>query len=144
MTIPADPLYQHLLLTPEKKFWRCVETGEPPHLFGIDPPRPKIEAIRTVDMSGSNAWAEFANLYRETRDAALDHERAKAELKAMVPVDAREASGHGVRAKRSKFRAISLELLKEEPGHAALALRSARWRLRSPRPSPRSKTRSSR
>jgi predicted phage-related endonuclease len=35
MTIPADPLYQHLLLTAEKKFWRCVETGEIPHLFGI-------------------------------------------------------------------------------------------------------------
>ena len=30
MTIPADPLYQHLLLTAEKKFWRCVETGETP------------------------------------------------------------------------------------------------------------------
>jgi predicted phage-related endonuclease len=29
MTIPADPLYQHLLLTAEKKFWRCVESGEP-------------------------------------------------------------------------------------------------------------------
>jgi hypothetical protein len=28
MTIPADPLYQHLLLTAEKRFWRCVETGE--------------------------------------------------------------------------------------------------------------------
>src|SRR5215210_1067482 len=36
MTLPADSLYQHLLLTAEKKFWRCVETGEPPHLFGID------------------------------------------------------------------------------------------------------------
>ena len=31
--ISADPLYQHLLLTAEKKFWRCVETGEPPRLF---------------------------------------------------------------------------------------------------------------
>ena len=37
--IPADPLYQHLLLTAEKKFWRCVENGEPPVLFGIEPPR---------------------------------------------------------------------------------------------------------
>jgi len=120
MTILADPLYQHLLLTAERKFWRCVETGEPPHLFGIDPPRPKVEAIRTVDMSGSNAWAEFANLYRQTRDAALDHERAKTELKALVPEDAREASGHGVRAKRSKSGAISLDVQKEEPPHAAL------------------------
>ena len=24
ITIPADPLYQHLLITAEKKFWRCV------------------------------------------------------------------------------------------------------------------------
>jgi predicted phage-related endonuclease len=30
--IAADSLYQHLLLTAEKKFWRCVESGEPPRL----------------------------------------------------------------------------------------------------------------
>src|SRR3954453_13335245 len=111
MTIPADPLYQHLLLTAEKKFWRCVESGETPHLFGVEPPRAKIEAVRSVDMSGSNAWAEFANLMRQTRTAAIDHERARTELKALVPEDTREASGHGVRAKRSKSGAISFDLL---------------------------------
>jgi hypothetical protein len=120
MTIPADPLYQHLLLTAERKFWRCVQSGEPPRLFGIEPPRPRIEAVRTVDMSGSNAWAEFANLYRLTRSAALDHDRAKTELKALVPEDAREAAGHGVRAKRSKSGAISFEVLELEAGHAVL------------------------
>ena len=67
ITLSADPLYQHLLLTAEKKFWRCVETGEPPRLFGIEPPRPRIEAVRIVDMSSSNAWAEFADLFRSTR-----------------------------------------------------------------------------
>ena len=36
--ISADSLYQHLLLTAEKKFWRCVESGEPPRLFGAEPP----------------------------------------------------------------------------------------------------------
>jgi predicted phage-related endonuclease len=120
MTISADPLYQHLLLTAERKFWRCVETGEPPHLFGIEPPRPRIEAVRSVDMSASNAWAEFASLYRLTRPAALDHDRAKTELKVLVPEDAKEASGHGVRAKRSKSGAISFELLAEATGHAAI------------------------
>src|SRR6476646_8928257 len=73
MTIPADPLYQHLLLTAEKKFWRCVETGEPPHLFGVEPPRPRIEAVRIVDMTSSNSWAEFANVFCETRPAFLNH-----------------------------------------------------------------------
>jgi predicted phage-related endonuclease len=120
MTVPADPLYQHLLLTAERKFWRCVQSGEPPHLFGVDPPRPKIAAVRAVDMSASNAWAELADLYRQTRDAALDHERAKSELKALVPEDARLASGHGVKAKRSKSGAISFELMKGETDHEPL------------------------
>jgi hypothetical protein len=71
-------------------------------------------------MSGSNACAEFASLYRLTRPAALDHERAKTELKALVPEDARESAGHGVRAKRSKSGAISFEVLELEASHAAL------------------------
>ena len=37
--IPANSLYQHLLLTAEKKFWRCVESGERPRVFGVEPPR---------------------------------------------------------------------------------------------------------
>src|ERR1700722_13540864 len=120
ITIPADPLYQHLLLTAEKKFWRCVETGETPHLFGVEPPRPRLEAIRIVDMSASNSWAEFAATYRRTRPAYQEHEGAKADLKKLVPEDAREAIGHGVRARRSKSGAISFDLLELEAGHAAL------------------------
>src|SRR5712664_1526015 len=49
----ADPLYQHLIVTAERKFWRCVESGEPPTLFGVDPPKPRIEAVRIVDMTSS-------------------------------------------------------------------------------------------
>ena len=30
MTIPADALYQHFLVTAERRFWRCVQTGETP------------------------------------------------------------------------------------------------------------------
>jgi predicted phage-related endonuclease len=119
MTIAADSLYQHLLLTAERRFWRCVETGERPHLFGLEP-RPSIEAARIVDMSGSNAWADMAGLFSATRPAFLDHERAKAELKTLMPEDAKEAFGHGVRAKRSKAGAVSFDLFAAEAGHAAL------------------------
>jgi len=99
-----------------------VENGEPPQLFGVDPPKPKIEAIRIVDMSTSNAWGEFAGVYTRTRDAFLEHERAKTELKGLVPDDAKEAIGHGVRARRSKSGAISLDLINaksEGASHAA-------------------------
>ena len=117
----ADPLYQHLIVTAERKFWRCVESGEPPRLFGVEPPKPRIEAVRTVDMSASNSWAEFAGVFRSTRQAFLDHERSKSELKALMPEDAKEATGHGVRAKRSKSGAISFDLLEVEgSGHAAV------------------------
>jgi predicted phage-related endonuclease len=116
--ISADPLYQHLLLTAEKKFWRCVEIGEPPHLFDVEPPRPRIEAVRIVDMSTSNAWSEFAAVFRSTRNAFLEHEKAKTELKALMPEDAKEATGHGIRAKRSKSGAISFDLLAMEASHA--------------------------
>ena len=118
MTIPADPLYQHLLLTAEKKFWRCVQSGEVPHLINAEPPRPRIEAIRIVDMSSSNSWAEFAGLFRRTRDAFLDHERAKSQLKALMPEDAKEAIGHGVRGKRSKSGAVSFDVIATEAADA--------------------------
>jgi predicted phage-related endonuclease len=117
----ADPLYQHLIVTAERKFWRCVENGETPTLFGVEPPKPRIEAVRIVDMTSSNTWAEFAAVFSRTRSAYLEHEQAKAELKSLVPEDAQQAIGHGVRAKRSKSGAISFDILSTgESGHAAV------------------------
>src|SRR5882757_7128783 len=114
ITIHADPLYQHLLLTAEKKFWRCVMSGEEPMLFGVEPPRPRLEAVRVVDMSASNSWAALAATFRRTRPAFQEHEAAKADLKKLVPEDAKEAAGHGLRAKRSKSGAVSFDLQGEE------------------------------
>ena len=118
ITTQADPLYQHLIVTAERKFWRCVENGEPPRLFGAEPLRPRVEAIRIVDMSSSNAWAEFSGAFARTRTAHLEHEEAKTELKRLMPEDAKEAIGHGVRAKRSKSGAVSFDLLAAEASHA--------------------------
>jgi hypothetical protein len=71
-------------------------------------------------MSASNSWTEFPGLFRNTRQAFLEHERSKAELKSLMPEDAKEAIGHGVRAKRSKSGAVSFDLLDMEGGHAAV------------------------
>jgi predicted phage-related endonuclease len=117
--VHADPLYQHLLLTAEKKFWRCVQTGEPPALFGIEAPRPRLASVKIVDMSSSNSWASLAATFLQTRSAHQAHEATKAELKNLMPEDAKEAIGHGIKAKRSKSGAISFDVL-EEGGHAAI------------------------
>src|SRR5436190_2550473 len=116
--IPMDPLYLSVLVSAEKKFWRCVQSGDVPPLIMVEPPRPRIEAIRIIDMSSSNSWTEFAALFRNTREAFLDHERAKSELKALMPEDAKEAIGHGVRGKRSKSGAVSFEVLSTETADA--------------------------
>ena len=69
-------------------------------------------------MSTSNAWAEFAGIFARTRSAHLEHEQAKAELKGLMPEDAKEAIGHGIRAKRSKSGAVSFRPL--EPWRTAM------------------------
>jgi predicted phage-related endonuclease len=120
ITVPMAPLYLSVLVSAEKKFWRCVQSGEPPRLINAELPRPRIEAIRIVDMSSSNSWAEFAALFRNTRSAFLDHERAKSELKNLIPEDAKEAIGHGVRAKRSRSGAVSFDLLETEASRASI------------------------
>jgi len=71
-------------------------------------------------MSGSNAWAEFAGIFARTRAAHLEHEQAKTELKSLMPEDAKEAIGHGVRAKRSNSGAVSFDLLVQEGSHSAI------------------------
>src|SRR5450759_3095903 len=120
LSIEADPIYQTILIAAEKAFWRAVKTGETPVLFDCEPPKPRIEAVRVVDMNASNSWAEFAGLFRDTQDAHTDHERAKSELKALMPEDAKEAMGHGIRAKRSKSGAVSFDLVEMEVGHASV------------------------
>jgi predicted phage-related endonuclease len=111
IAIAADPVYQTAMIYAERAFWRAVSSGEPPSLFHAKPPRARIEAVQIVDMSTSNAWADLAALFRKTRPAFLDHERSKTELKTLIPKDAKEAIGHGIRAKRSKSGAVSFDLL---------------------------------
>jgi predicted phage-related endonuclease len=118
--VHADPLYQHLIVTAERRFWRCVENGEPPKLFTVEPPKPRLEAVRIVDMTSSNAWAEFAAVFSRTHAAHMEHEQARSELKVLVPEDAHQAIGHGIRAKRSKSGAISFDLLASETDHASV------------------------
>ena len=120
MEVEADPVYQTVLLQVERIFWRCVQTGDPPKVFGVEPPKAKVAAVKVVDMTASNSWAEYASIFLQTRCAHIAHDNAKGELKALIPEDAKEAFGHGVRAKRSKTGAISFDLMANGGGQHAL------------------------
>jgi hypothetical protein len=91
-----------------------------PTALYLESDRPRIAAVRVVDMSSSNAWAELAGVFCRTRSAFLEHESAKSELKGLMPEDAKEAMGHGIWAKRSKSGAVSFDVLSQEAAHAPL------------------------
>ena len=57
-------------------------------------------------------------MFRSTRSGFLEHEKAKTELKGLMPEDAKEAFGHGIRAKRSKSGAVSFEVMDVEASRA--------------------------
>jgi predicted phage-related endonuclease len=118
--VEADAVYQTVLLQVERIFCRCVRTGEVPCVYGTEPPKAKLPIVRVIDMSASNAWGENAVTFARTRVAHAEHEKAKAELKLLMPEDAREAFGHGVRAKRSKSGAISFDLVANGGDYASL------------------------
>jgi hypothetical protein len=80
ISIAADPLYQHLLLTAEKKFWRCVSFGEPPRLFGVEPPRPRIEAVQPSQYDRSQVDRLFGCSWNRRADPPMGRNIVKAAL----------------------------------------------------------------
>jgi hypothetical protein len=60
ISVVADSVYQTALLAAEKTFWRSVQTGTPPRLFGVVPRRSSIETARILDLSGTAPRAAFS------------------------------------------------------------------------------------
>jgi hypothetical protein len=61
-----------------------------------------------VDMSASNSWAELSAVFRRTTPAFQEHEGAKADLRKLVPRDAKEAIGQRHSGKALKIQSDQL------------------------------------
>lgn len=110
--IEADIFYQAKLLQVEKEFWECVETGKTPGNPKVIVPM--VERIKIVDMNDSNEWGDVASVLLRTVTAAKRHEKAKKEIKSLMPNDAQQASGKGVTLKLSKDGKILIDFNKDE------------------------------
>jgi hypothetical protein len=88
-----------------------------PH-SGNDSIHPKTVYLSTYALRKSRVFTQKGQAAAPVWRRAAEHERAKTELKALVPEDAREASGHGIRARRSKAGAIGFDVLEPEAAHA--------------------------
>jgi hypothetical protein len=116
--VHADPLHQHLIMTTEvlalRGKWRT-------------PSPVRSRAAKTTDRRNTRCRHDILEcvgrirvIFIRTKAAHGEHEQAKAELKKLVPEDAQQAIGHGVRARRSKLDTISFDLLKMEANHAPI------------------------
>ena len=114
-SIEADPLYQHLLLTAEKRFLRALEAGERPTRFLLEPPASEAAPLTVVDMSSSREWAQAAREFKMTARAHAEHERARARLAKLLPADVFRGAAAGVVAERVPLGPVRFSLIEAAP-----------------------------
>lgn len=90
-------------------FMECVYNLTPPVNLPEIEAKPIIQKWRDVDFTGNNEWANQAHEWLEHRQSAKRAQKAEEELKALVPADAREAKGHGVKISRNKASHLMLK-----------------------------------
>ena len=103
--VDADPIYQGQMIAAERNFWECVKNGTPPVAVAIKAP---IEAVRKVDMTGNNEWANHADIWIKNQGYAKSFDASVKAIKELVEADAVEAFGHGIKAFRSKSGSITI------------------------------------
>jgi len=103
--IDADPIYQGQMIAAERNFWECVQNGNPPVAVEMKAP---VEAIRKVDMTGSNEWANHADVWLKNQGYAKAFDASVKAIKELVEADVMEAFGHGIKASRSKSGSITI------------------------------------
>jgi len=97
--INLDAIYADILIDAEKRFWDCVKNGTPPVTITVRPP---VDAVRRVDMTGNNAWANFTAQLKLNSSGKKLYDEAVSGLKGMIEEDVAEAYGYGISFKRDK------------------------------------------
>lgn len=104
--IMIDDDYAAELIEIERRFWDCVLNNIQPVIVAQKYTGP---VDRKVDMTGNNEWANAVGDFLANQAAAKVFDESKANLKALVPVDAVEAFGHGITIKRSKTGSLTIK-----------------------------------
>jgi len=113
--VPIDPEYTQHLIGLATYFMGCIEMGVyPEEVERREVTLPPEERL-PVDMAQSNnepRWKQLAETYRQVAGAADTFKKTETEIKKLVPPNASEAFGHGIRVKVSKNNAKKVEIIK--------------------------------
>ena len=111
LKVEYDEFWAMQYVDKAREFWGYVERGEAPSEGrpAVLAPPPPPKQMRTVDMTGSNAWGDAAGRWLENRSAAKTFEAAVKDIKALVEFDVGTATGHGIKVSRSKAGALTIK-----------------------------------
>lgn len=113
--VKIDRKYTAELIELGKYFMACLDLGfYPDEMERPDIPTPPEER-EPVDMTATThdpKWAQWAGLWVQTAGAADTFKKAEAEIKKLVPKNASEAFGHGIRVKVAKNNSKKIEVMK--------------------------------
>lgn len=104
--IDFAPDYVDEMVRRGQQFMDCVAHRIPPVI--LEPAPPPVVASRVIDMTRNNAWANHAAVWLEHEASAAIAKEAEKLIKGVVPEDAKECFGHGVRIKRDRAGRLSL------------------------------------
>ena len=96
--IDFDTDYAAALMSAERAFWACVQSGEPPVKLAV-PQTPEQKAANrtvTLDMSENEDWCDLAAEWLGLRAARKDIKRVDDGLKGLIDCDVKEARGAGI------------------------------------------------
>lgn len=95
-----------------RTFWGYVERDEPPPQGApVDAPPVAPDKMRTVDMTGNNAFAAAAKDWKDHKAAATLFDKSVEDLKKMMLPDVKRIHGYGIETVRNK-RGIATKELK--------------------------------
>ena len=112
--IPIDKAYQEELIQKANFFMNSLKIGlEPAVTIEAEPPTPMEDRIPyDMDFHKDGAkWKSWADLWRQSQGAAETFKKAEAELKKLVPKDASEATGGGIKVKVAKNNSKKIEAI---------------------------------
>ena len=108
-----------LLGMAEEFWWHVVDDTEPTRGKDAAPliPAPKFTSTKTYNMSTrkeANAWTAAAADYMQHRGPAALFEKACTDLKGLMPEDAKEAFGAGIKLTRDRANRVTIRPINEE------------------------------
>jgi YqaJ-like viral recombinase domain len=105
--LPFNHDYADELMRRARGFMACVDSLTPP--VTLPAAAAPVVAAKTYDMTGNNAWANYATVWLRSKSEAEQFNIAVKAIKELIPADAAKCSGYGIVASRNRAGSLTIK-----------------------------------